>query len=112
MDEFSEQLNKLVLTDEVKVQLRNEQTRLIKIIEAFMGLDKNKDWQILQELVFNLSVANIERQIYNVSLSREIDDKELYRLQGQLAWAKQYNDTGRFVEALKKQLEEIKRKLK
>jgi hypothetical protein len=107
-----DELDTIVLTDEIRVQLRAEQTRLIKIIEAYAKLEDSKEWELLKELVFSKSLAAIERQMLNEAISPEIKTDKLYRLQGEWAWAKQYNDTGRFVEALKRQLEEIKRKFK
>ncbi len=112
MDDFQEQLDKLVLSDEVKAQLRVEQTKLIRLIEAFMALEKNKDWLTLKELVFDKSLEAIERQIFTESLTPTLRTEKIYNLQGQWAWAKQYSDVNKFVEVLKKQLEEIKRKLK
>jgi hypothetical protein len=107
-----DELDKIIITDDVKAQLRLEQNRLIKIIEAFVKLDNNKDWQTVKELVFDTSLQAIERQIFVESLTPTIKTDKLYNLQGQWAWAKQYSDVNRFVDNLKKQLEEIKRKLK
>ena len=100
------------LTDEVKVLLGEKQTELIKIIEALAKLDKSKEWATLKELVFDKSLEGIERQILNEAASPKINTDKLYRLQGEWAWAKQYNDVNKFGEALKKQLSDIKERLK
>lgn len=107
-----DELDTIVLTDEIKVQLRAEQVRLVKVIEALIKLDASKEWQVLKEEVFDKSRQAIERQLMNESMAIEVKDPKIYRLQGEYAWAKQFCDTNRFVETLKKQLEEIKRKLK
>jgi hypothetical protein len=107
-----DELDTIVLTDEIKVQLRAEQVRLVKIIEALIKLDGSKEWQVLKEEVFDKSKQAIERQLLNECLSTEVKEPKIYRLQGEYAWAKQFCETDRFVETLKKQLEEIKRKLK
>lgn len=112
MDEFTEQLNKLTLTEESRTQLQNEQTRLIKIVEALTKLDGSKEWNVLKELVFDKSLEAIDRQLHMESLRPEIDEARIYRLQGERAWAMQYSDVNRFVETLKKQLEAIKIKLR
>ncbi len=101
-----------VLPEEAKARLRKTQEELIRIIEAFAALEESKEWGVLKELVFGRSLAAIERQILNEAVTPQISTDKLYRLQGEWAWAKQYNDTGRFVQALKKQLEDIKNKLK
>lgn len=91
--------------------LRQEQTRLIKIVEAFDTIGKSKEWEVLKELVFSKSLESIERQMRNECLNQTLDTSKLYRLQGEWAWAKQFCDTDRFTENIKKTLEEIKKKL-
>jgi hypothetical protein len=91
--------------------LEEKREELVKIVESFERLEKSKEWQTLKELVFSKSVTAIERQLLHESLATEIDPNKLYRLQGEWSWARQYNDTGRFIETLKKQLADIKSKL-
>ena len=100
------------LTEENKVQLREVQNRLVRLIEALVRLDTNEDWLTLKELVFEKSLASVERQLLNESLSKTIDPNKLYKLQGEWVWAKQNVDSNRFIETLKIQLEDIKSKLK
>lgn len=97
---------------ELKTRLEEERTRLVKIIESLEALDKSEEWNTLKELVFDKSLEAIERQILNESLGQVIDTSKLYRLQGERAWSKQFSDVNQFVEMLKKQLEEIKKRLK
>lgn len=108
MDEY---LDKTIITPEVKEKLREEQTRLIKLVAALEGLEKNKDWKVVQELVFEKSLESIERLIMNEALAPTIDPNKIYKLQGEWVWAKQYVDTKKFVEMLSKQLQTIKQKL-
>lgn len=100
------------ISEEAKVILREKQTELVKLIKAFVSLEENKDWVTLRELVFQRSLAAIEREIMNESIKPEISINKLYKLQGEWVWAKQYSETNRFVETLKKQLEDIKQRLK
>lgn len=100
------------LTEEVKVKLREEEARLSKLIEALAALDSSKEWHVLKELVFDKSLEAIERQLLNEATKPTIDTGNLYRLQGEWAWAKQYADVNRLTSTLKKQLEAIKNKLK
>ena len=107
-----DELDKIELTPEVKVKLREEQDKLIKIIETFAKLEKSKEWEVLKELVFDTSLGAIERQMMNECLAQKINTDKLYKFQGEWVWAKQYSDTNRFVDNLKKQLAQIKLKLK
>ena len=99
------------MEEELKVKLRERQSELIRIIEAFKSLEISVEWGILKELVFEKSLKSIERQILNEALSKKIDVDKIYRLQGELAWARQYNNVSHFVETIKNQLEDIKNKL-
>lgn len=99
------------ITAEEKDKLLHRQTELIKIIESFEKLDKSKEWETVNELVFEKSLQAIERQLLNESLAPEINMNKLYKLQGEWVWAKQYNDINRFTATLKKQLVEIKKRL-
>lgn len=107
MDDF----DKIELTEEVKAKLREEQSRLIKIIEAFADLENQTAWQTIKEMVFTPGLQVIERQILSVTLSKEIDSNKLYRLQGEWANLKQFCDPDRLTGQLKIQLENIKNKL-
>ncbi len=101
----------LDLTEAEKDQLRKRQIELVKVIESFEKLEKSKEWESVKELVFDKSLAAIEKQIMNESLAPKIDADKLYKLQGEWAWAKQYSDLNRFIYNLKNQLIEIKKKI-
>lgn len=100
------------LTEEQKIRLREKQTELIKLLETLQGLEKTDEWQTLKELVFKPSLNAIQKQIISEALNPTIDTNKLYRLQGEWTWAKQHADTDRFASTLKKQIEDIKNKLK
>lgn len=97
--------------EEIEIKLREEQNKLVSIVEAFSKLEGTKEWDTLKELVFSKSLVAIERQLLNEALAPEINVSKLYKLQGEWVWAKQYNDTKRFTDTLKKQLEDIKKRL-
>jgi hypothetical protein len=105
-------MEELEINDDVKKILRDRQNELISIIEAFGVLEGSKEWQTIKEFIYDKSLAGIERQILNESLRVKIDENKLYKLQGEWAWSKQFSDTNQFVSTLKKQLEDIKLKLK
>lgn len=92
--------------------LEQERARLTTLIEALAILVQSKEWNVVREMVFEKSLEAIKRQILIESLAKEIDTAKLYKLQGEYAWSKQYADTDRFIEGLKKMLENINSKLK
>lgn len=100
------------LTESKKESLRIRQTELIKILEALSKLGQSEEWNVLKELIFDKSLASIERQMLNYSKEPKINTDKLYKLQGEWDWAKRYFDIERFAESLKKELEEINKILK
>lgn len=100
------------LNEEQKTILRAKQTELIRLTDAVAKLSKSEEWATLKEIVFDKSVASIERQLLSEALTKKIDTDKLYKLQGEWAWAKQYSDMDRFGDTLKNQLEDIKLRLR
>jgi len=92
-------------------ELEKKHSELVRILQSFENLERSKEWETLKELVFDRSIQSIERQLLVASQELPIDEAKLYHLQGQLAWAKRY-DLIRFIETLKKELEEVNRKIK
>jgi hypothetical protein len=99
------------LTEQGKVLLAEKYAELVKIIQSFESLEKSKEWATLKELVFSKSLASIEKQLLNESSAPDISLHKLYKLQGELSWARKFNDINRFTDTLKKQLADIKTKL-
>lgn len=94
-----------------KIQLQEIYDRLVRLIEALARLETNDDWKILKELVFDKSLSSIERQLMNETLNKEVNLNQIYKLQGEWAWAKQFTDVNRLIETYRKQLEDIKSKI-
>ena len=92
--------------------LQVKQGELTQIIEVINKIEQSEDWQKLKKLLLDGVVLNLERQLSNASLDKEINLSEIYRLQGQLAWARRYADLKKLSEAYRKQLEGIKIQLK
>ena len=84
-----------------------EQARLTRIIEAIASLLENKDWQTLVELHFSKEEERVKRLILSEAQKKPIDE-EIYSLQGELKWAKRYQDFYGWAKILKNQLEKLK----
>ncbi len=100
------------ITDEAKIFLEKRHSEIVKIIESFENLDKSIEWATLKELVFDRSLVAIEKQLLVESTKPIIDTTKLYKLQGERDWARKFNDVNRFIETLKKELENINKKIK
>lgn len=97
---------------EIDLKLQLKQGELSQVIEAINGVEQSEDWQKFKKLLLDNVVSNIERQLSNVSLDKEINLSEIYRLQGQLTWAKKYADLKKLSDFFKQQLEGVKLRLK
>lgn len=96
--------------DSEKLEKRRQE--LVKILEACEVLEKSEEWATLKELVFSKSLESIEKQMLVEAQSKEINTKVLYQLQGEYLWANRYNNLVKFADTLKRQLEEVKNRLK
>lgn len=91
--------------------LRQRQTELLKIVEAIGEVAKTDQWKVLKELIFDGVVEALEKRMKVESTKAELNSPEIYRLNGQLAWAKRYSDLNKLVEAYKIELNNITKKL-
>lgn len=92
--------------------LRERQSKIAKIVRALEGVKENEDWKVLEEELFSDTVELIERLIQIESQKKDINSPEIYRLQGQLIWAKKYAKLEKLIEGFKVELKNIKKQLK
>ena len=86
--------------------LRTREKELLEIIEAIQAISASNYWKVLERSIFSGLVETINKRLAN-----EKDDKELYRLQGQMVWAMKYRDFGSLAEAFRNELTGIRVKL-
>lgn len=108
--------NSLVLeSDEKEVdtkpQLRERESELVNQIQALDEVNQSEAWKVLEGSIFGPLVETLEKRIKTEVEKVKIDEAELYRLQGQKAWAKKYADLSRLSEILKTELKAIKQRL-
>lgn len=96
---------------DIKPLLRQKQTELVKVIESIQALEVTPEWQSLKELLFTGIVEKLEKRLKYESLKDELQLPEIYRLQGQLAWARKYSDLNKLVEAYKQELNGVTKEL-
>lgn len=92
--------------------LQKQQGELTQVVEAINRVEANEDWQKLKRLVLDGVVASLERQLASEASKSEVNAPEIYRLQGQLAWAKKYANLKKLGELFKQSLEGVKENIK
>lgn len=108
--------NSLVETIEEDVfdassQLRERAAKLVRMIEAIDRVHQNPDWQILKAEIFEPVSKSLENRLMTEVKSDEINEPEIYRLQGQLVWARKYSKLEDLREVFKVELTNIKKQI-
>lgn len=99
------------LVVDTTVILRERKIELTRIVESIDLLSQIKEWQTLKELIFDKMVERLEKNLQAEAKKNELLPAEIYRLQGQIAWAKRYSDLYKLAEAYKQELNSINKKL-
>lgn len=103
------------LQEETKVdiqpQLRNEESRLLRIIEAIEGIEGSKEWSSLKTELFDNLVNVLERDIKTEARKDDPSTNKLNRLSGELKWAEKYADLSKLSNTYKVQLQNVRQKL-
>lgn len=85
-------------------ELEKKRSELAKLIEVINRIVQSKDWATLKSLLLDDVALILERQLVNEANKKEVNMAELYRLQGQVAWARKYTDLSQLAEFYKKQV--------
>ena len=105
-DNLSEELN----TDR-KSFLEKEKGRLSQIVEAINRVEASEDWQKLKSMLLDGVIETLKKQLASEASKSEVNTPEIYRLQGQLAWAYKYVDLKKLSEVYRHQIENIKNQI-
>lgn len=101
------------MTNEDKVSfLERQKGELSQIVEVISRIEATDDWQKLKRLVLDGVIATLDRQLASEASKQEVNTPELYRLQGQLVWAKKYADLKKLSDFFRKHIENINIQLK
>ena len=92
--------------------LQQQQGELARVVEAINQVETGEAWQKLKKLLLDGVVTNLEKQIASEAVKDEIDLPMIYRLQGELKWAKRYSDLKKLSEDKRLQVENIKNQIK
>lgn len=71
--------------------LREREGILVNLIEAIGSLSQTREWSTLKTHVFDGAVENLEKRLASESMKMPLNEKEIYKLQGQILSAKKYS---------------------
>jgi len=86
-----------------------QQGELAQLIEAINAVEANEDWRKLKELFLNGIVDKLERQLRDEAGKKEVNLPNIYRLQGQIEWAKKYTNLKKISDDKRLELENLKK---
>jgi hypothetical protein len=96
---------------DAKSLMRVRESKLIRMIEAIERVAKSADWNILKAEIFEPVSQNLEHKLMTEVKAEEINEPEIYRLQGQLVWARKYSKLEDLKEVFKVELSNIKKQI-
>lgn len=91
--------------------LKKQQGELAQVIEAIHAVESSEDWQKLKRLVLDGVISTLERQLQREAKKDQVDTTSLYRLQGQLVWARKYADLSKLAEFFRTQMDNLKNQI-
>ena len=92
--------------------LQKQQGELVQVVEAINQVETSEGWQKLKKLLLDGTVANLEKQLASKASKDQIDLPAMYRLQGELKWARRYSDLKKLSEDKRQQIENVKNQIK
>lgn len=104
-------LDNLTEARDTQTVLQERKGVLSQVVEAISEVEQSGAWQKLKRLVLDDVVQSLERLLLYETSKKVIDTPELYRIQGQLIWARRYADLKKLLERERQQLENIKNQL-
>jgi len=104
------ELNTEEVIDPRRVEaLRERDSELVRMIEAIDALLKSNEWSTLKELEFDKTVATLEANLANEATKSEISAPTIYRLQGELKWARKFSKLENLSDQYRKELNGIRK---
>ncbi len=92
--------------------LEKQQGEWTQIVEALNRVESSQDWQKLKRLFLDGVLVTLENQLKGEASKSELNLQEIYRLQGQLVWAKKYADLKKLSDFFRKQVENLNNQIK
>jgi hypothetical protein len=90
--------------------LKEQEGKLLKIIEALREIQGTKAWSTLKELVFDGITDSLDKEIQAEAREEKPDTLKLNRLAGQLKWAEKFSDLGTLEKVFRTSLTNIRKR--
>mgnify|MGYP001600761649 FL=1 len=91
--------------------LQDKQGELAQLVEAINRVEANEDWRKLKEIFLNGIMDKLERQLKEEASKSEVSLPKVYRLQGQVEWAKKYSNLKKISDEKRLEIENLKKQI-
>lgn len=103
---YEEEVRQNIIPD-----LRKKEEEIVSIIAALRDVSESTSWNLLKEKVFDDVAMTISERLRKEATKSEVNHAEIYRLQGQLAWAQKYAQLESLTKVYETELQRIKQYL-
>lgn len=83
--------------------------QLAKVIDSISSITQSAEWSSLKTYVLDDVVSTLERRLLAESQRMPLNEPEIYKLQGQLLWAKRYADLQKLATEYLTELKNIRK---
>ena len=112
MNNSNVQLEKVEEKEDSRLSfLQEQQGELAQLVEAINRVEANEDWRKLKEIFLNGIVEKLERRLRDEAKKDAVSLPKLYRLQGQIEWARKYSNLKKISDEKRLEIENIKKQI-
>lgn len=90
------------------MDIEKRKGELTQIVEALNRVADSDDWRKLKGLLWDGIVQSLERQLLYETDKKEINFSEVYRIQGQITWARKFADLEKLSSTYRLELQNLK----
>lgn len=95
------------MTDRAEL-LNKREAELVRIVDALRAVWASDEWSTLKTYVFDGLVEKLGKQLRQEAEKPELNNPAIYRLQGQMMWAKKYSNLESLAESFRSELTTIR----
>lgn len=92
-------------------QLRAEESRLLRIVEALRIVQDSKEWSTLKTEVFDNLANVLEKDLRTEAEKTDLSSNKLNRITGELKWARRYANLNKFENEKRVELQNVRQQL-
>ena len=93
---------------DVLPRLREEESRVLKVIESLRKVRESNEWSTLKNELFDGLVNSLEKDLRAEARKDDPDPKRLNKLSGELKWAEKFSDLSKLENTYLLQLQRIR----